>query len=304
LTPTDCRGSQGQQAPHLRRRLPQLARAVSITACIVLLAACTPPIRQFDLNNQPLTCEKANDYTLRTLQAMGFTITAFEPAAIGRTGTLRGTRDEQGVQKVTVTLTCRANDVDVDASEDGKFLGRLEFRRGFYLSFTGIVQATEITEAAAREAALHPAQDRKGLGLRVLIEPVPGQAAKLDFNADLAAAGVLPVRVTIANSTTRTYRFDPTDIALMQRDGARVRPLSIDDVAQRIAAAPRPADAAAPDASSVMQQLRARTLSGDAIAANQTVKGYVFFPLGRYVKGRVSLEDQATEESEGFVVEF
>jgi hypothetical protein len=284
--------------------VPQLVRGGSLAACILLLAACTPPIRQFDLDNQPLTCEKANGYTLRTLQAMGFTITAFDPAAIGRAGTLRGTRDEQGVQNVTVTLMCREHDVDIDASEDGKFLNRLEFRRAFYLSFTGIVQATEITEAAAREAALHPAQDRQGPGLRVLLEPVPGQAAKLDFSADLAAAGVLPVRVTIVNGTTRTYRFDPTDIALVEKDGTRVRPLSIDDVARRIAAAPRPADAAAPDASSVMQQLRARALSGDAIAANQTVKGYAFFPLGRYAKGRVSLEDQATEESEGFVVEF
>lgn len=284
--------------------MPQLVRAGSITACIVVFVACTPPIRQFDLDNQRLTCDKANSYALRTMQAMGFTVTAFEPAAVGRTGTLRGTRDEQGVQNVTVTLTCREHDVDIDASEDGKFLNRLEFRRGFYLSFTGIVQAAEITDAAAREAALHPAQDRKGPGLRVLLEPVPGQAAKLDFNADLAAAGVLPVRVTIVNGTTRTYRFDPADVALVERDGTRVRPLSIDDVAQRIAAAPRPSDAAAPDASSLMQQLRARALSGDPIAANQTVKGYAFFPLGRYAKGRVSLEDQATEESEGFVVEF
>lgn len=235
---------------------------------------------------------------------MGFTITAFQPAAIGRPGTLHGTRDERGVQKVTAVVTCNGTTVDIDASEDGKLLGQMEFRRGFYLSFTGIVQAAEITEAAAREAALHPAPDHKGPGLRVLLEPVPGQAAKLDFDFDLAAAGVLPVRVTITNGTTRTYRFDATDIVLVQTDGTRVPPLSIDAAAQRIVAAPHPADAAAPDANAVTQRLKARALSGDSAAANQSIKGYVFFPLGRYVKGRVSLEDQATEESEGFVVEF
>ena len=235
---------------------------------------------------------------------MGFSITAFRPAAIGRPGTLHGTRDERGVQNVTVAVTCNGTSVDVDASEDGKWLGQLEFKRGFYLAFTGIVQAAEITDAAAREAALHPAQDRKGPGLRVRLEPVPGLAAKLDFDVDLAAANVLPVRVTIANGTSRTYRFDPTDIVLMQQDGTRVRPLSVDDAAQRVVTAPRPADAAAPDAGAVTQQLRGRALSGDSVAANQTIKGYVFFPLGQYAKGRVSLEDQATEESEGFVVEF
>jgi hypothetical protein len=235
---------------------------------------------------------------------MGFTITAFAPAAIGRVGTLRGTRDEHGVQNVTVAVTCRGNDVDVDASEDGKWLGRLEFKRGFYLSFTSIVQQAQITDAAAREAALHPQPERKGPGLRVLVQPVPGPAAKLDFDVDLAAAGVLPVRVTIANGTSRIYRFDATDIVLMQRDGTRISPLSLEETAQRVATAPRPADAAAPDAAALTQRLRQRALNGDSVGANQTLKGYVFFPLGMYVKGRVSLEDQATEESEGFVVEF
>lgn len=267
------------------------------------IAACTPPIRQFDLKNQPLTCEKANDYALRTLQAQGFTVTAFQPAAIGNPGTLRGRRDEHGTQSVTVELTCDGKTVDIDASEDGKWLGQMEFKRGFYLSFTGIVQAAEISEAAEREAALHP-QEHKGGGLRVLLKPVPGQAAKLDFDFDLAAAGVLPVLVTITNGTSRTYRYDPTDIVLMQADGTRVQALPIDATAQRVVAAPRPADTSLPDSNTVTQRLKLQALSGDSVAANGTVKGYVFFPVGRYVKGRVSLEDQATEESEGFVVEF
>ncbi len=277
----------------------------SVVCCLLCaLAACTPPIRQFDLNNQALTCDQANNYALRTLQAMGFTVTAFQPAAIGRTGRLRGTREERGTQNVTVVVTCNGKSVDIDASEDGKLLGQLEFKRGFYLSFTGIAQAAAVSEAEQRRAALLPAAERKGAGLRVLIEPVRGQAAKLDFEADLAAAGVLPVRITITNGTSRTYRFDPADIVLMQQDGTRVHPLSLDDTAQRVVTAPRPADAAAPASGAVTQQLRGRALSGDTVAANQSVKGYLFFPLAAYVKGRVSLEDQATEESEGFVVEF
>jgi hypothetical protein len=281
-----------------------VARASVVCGLLCALAACTPPIRQFDLNNRPLTCEQANDYTLRTLQAMGFTVTAFQPAAIGRPGRLRGTREERGTQNVTVDVTCNGKTVDIDASEDGKFLGRLEFKRGFYLSFTGIAQAAAVTEAEQRAAALHPAAERKGAGLRVLIEPVRGQAAKLDFDLDLAAAGVLPVRITITNGTSRTYRFDSADIVLMQKDGTRVHPLSLDDTAQRVVTAPRAADAAPPDSQTLTEQLREHALSGDTIAATQSVKGYLFFPLAPYVKGRVSLEDQATEESEGFVVEF
>jgi hypothetical protein len=277
----------------------------SVVCCLLsALAACTPPIRQFDLDNQALTCEQANDYSLRTLQAMGFTVTAFQPAAVGRAGRLRGTREERGTQNVTVEVTCSGTSVDIDASEDGKLLGQLEFKRGFYLSFTGIAQAAAVTEAEQRAAALRPAAERQGTGLRVLIEPVRGQAARLDFDVDLAAAGVLPVRVTITNGTSRTYRFDPADIVLVQKDGTRVHPLSLDDTAQRVVTAPRAADAAAPDSRVLTQQLLEHALDGDTIAAAQSLKGYLFFPLGRYVKGRVSFEDQATEENEGFVVEF
>jgi hypothetical protein len=281
------------------------AVALNAALCLLLgaLTACTPPIRQFDLQNQRLTCEQGNDYALRTLQAQGFAVTAFQPAAIGKPGRLRGTRDERGTQNATVEVRCDGKTVDVDASEDGKWLGQLEFKRGFYLSFTGIVQAAEISEAAEREAALHP-REHQGAGLRVLLKPVPGQAAKLDFDVDLAAAGVLPVQVTITNGTARIYRYDPTDIVLIQADGTRVQALSIDAAAQRVVAAPHPADAPVPDTSTVTQRLTLHALSGDSVAANQTVKGYVFFPLGRYAKGRVSLEDRATEESEGFVVEF
>jgi hypothetical protein len=161
-----------------------------------------------------------------------------------------------------------------------------------------------VLDAEARAAALRPPQERKGGGLRVLLEPVRGMAAKLDFNVDLAAADVLPVRVTVINSTTRTYRFDPTDIALVQPDSTRVHPLSVDEAVQRIATAPRPAESAPPDRSALLSLLRGGALAGNAVTANQTVKGYLFFPLGQYVKGRVSLEDEATEETEGFVVEF
>ncbi len=305
-----CRDAPlGRLARPRRALLLHLRKGSVVVGTLVLGAAiaCTPPVRQFDLKQQALTCEQANDYTLRTLQAMRFTITTLEPAAIGRPGRLRGTRKEQGTQNVTVVVTCSGKGVDVDASEDGKFLGQLEFKRGFYLSFTAVVSQAAVLEAAAREAALRPPQERKEKGLRVLVEPVRGLAAKLDFDLDLAAAGVLPVRITISNATSRTYRFDPADVVLMQTDGARVRPLSVEDAAQRVAdaaAQPAPPTPSGRDRGAITQRLQQRVLSGASVSANQTAKGYLFYPLAPYVKARVSLEDQASEETEGFVVEF
>jgi hypothetical protein len=280
-------------------------------ACAVLIAglgACSFPVRQFDLKHQQLTCEQANEYAYHTLQTMGFTITRFEPAAAGRPGTIRGTREEQGTQNVTVKVTCGRGDAEIDASEDGKFLGQLEFKRGFYLAFTATAAQAAVSAAVAREQAERPLAQKNVKGLQVLLEPVGGLGAKLDFDLDLAAAGVLPVRVTINNFTTRTYIVDPTDIVLAQKDGTRVGPMTVAETAQRIEdAGSREAsgsEAAVPDTAEVTRRLQARLLRGHTVSANQIVKGYLFYPLAAYVKGRATLEDQESEETEGFVVEF
>ena len=54
----------------------------------------------------------------------------------------------------------------------------------------------------------------------------------------------------------------------------------------------------------ITSRLQERLLQSRAVPANQNVHGYLFYPAAAYTKGRVSLEDEATEESEGFVVEF
>jgi hypothetical protein len=287
-------------------------RVTGICGLVYLLSAalsCTPPVRQYALKDQNLTCERANDYSYRTLRAMGFTISAFEPAAVGRPGTIHGSRAELGVQNVTVTITCRAaGTADINASEDGRLLGRVEFKRGFYMAFTGVAEQTAASEAAALEEAQRPLEQKKEKGLHVLLQPVLGQGAKLDFALDLTAGGILPVRVTINNASARSYSLDPNDVVLIQRDGTRVPPLPIDEVVKRVAAAERAkADSAAAtptDNAAITQRLRDRLLQTRAVSVNQQLSGYLYFPLETYTKGRVSLEDQESEEAEGFVVEF
>jgi len=280
--------------------------AKHLLALALAVAGCTPPIRQFDLKNQALTCEQANDYAYRTLQSMGFTMTQFEPATAAHAGTLRGTREERGTQNVTVGITCNGTTAAIDASEDGKFLGQLEFKRGFYLAFTAIAAQSAVSASIAREQALRPLEQKAGQGLHVLLEPVRGLGAKLDFNLDVAAGGVLPVRVTINNVTPRNYTLDPDDVVLAQKDGTRVHPLSVADAAQRVAAdqKPPPDGAAAPDPGEVARRFQDKLFTAHSIAPGANLQGYLFFPLADYVKGRVTLEDQASEEDEGFVVEF
>jgi len=228
---------------------------------------------------------------------------------VGRPGKVRGTREERGAtQNVTVEITCNGGTTDVDANEEGKLLGRLEFKRGFYLAFTSTAARAAADTTLARQEAARPPEQKTNKGLQVLLTPVRGLGAKLDFDVDLAAAGVLPVLVTMSNVTLRTYTFDPSDIVLVQKDGTRVRPMTVDDAAERVMESERQRSAASGAAArgraEVVRRFQASALSGHSLAANQSLKGYLFYPLAPYVKGRVALEDQASEETEGFVVEF
>jgi len=288
-------------------RADRKSRACAYLALVVAVSGCTPPVRQYDIKNQALTCEQANDYALRTLQGMGFNISGFEPAGIGRPGVLRGSRDEgqKWAQVVTVEITCTGQGADFNPYEDGKWLGQVDFKRAFYMSFTAVAAQSAANAATAREEARRPPTEKKGQGLQVLLSPVRGLGAKLDFDVDIACGGVLPVIVTVNNLTPRTYKIDPADIVLVQKDGTRVHPLLVDAAAQHIAAQPAKDGAAPlPDAGEVQRRLQAKLLTTTVLPENQTAKGYLFYPLADYVKGRVTLEDKESEETEGFVVEF
>jgi len=273
-----------------------------------LLAACTSQLRQFDLNDRPLTCEQANQYAYRSIQVMGFAITEFEPAAIGRPGTLRGWREHyDGTQRVTVAITCAAATAGVIASEDGRFLGQLEFKRGFYMTFTSLVSQAEANAAAATAEEQRPLEQKRAQGLQVLLQPVHGLGAKLDFDLDLAAGGVLPVLVTIVNVSSRRYTLNQEDIVLVEKDGTRVHALAAGAAAAQVGRALRQAagDAAADvDDAAIKARLESRLFRSRSVTANETVSGYLYFPLAGYVKGRVVLEDVESEESEGVMVEF
>lgn len=273
-----------------------LGRPVAVLT--ITLVACGPPLRPYAANTGTLSCEQANDYTLRVLQSMYFKITQFDPAAIGRPGSAHGKRKATvGYQTVTVKITCDAASTTVDAREDGLFV-RPDFTHNFYTAFT----------ATAADAAQQSAAFRDMRGLKVLIEPVTGPSVKLDFDMDVTAAGILPVRITIHNVTTRRYKFDPNEVVLLRADGTRAQPLALSDAAQRLATAEtkhRTASAGAVvDAAEAARRLERKLLVSHAVESKETLTGYLFYPLGQYAQARLSLEDEESEESAGFAVDM
>jgi hypothetical protein len=284
-------------------------RAVADLLLLALLAACSPPIKQYELKDQPLTCNDANRFAYRTIEAMRFKVSDFRPGAPGQPGVIKASRTVSGsgggTQSVTVTIDCTPTGADIDASEDGAWLNQIDFKRAFHHSFLNVVsmRAAEAQLEQENLAGTAPASQQRR-DLKVIVAPQRGQAAKLDFPFDLAAAGILPVRVAITNLTPRTYSLDVGAIRLTRRDGDRVAALSPSDAAARVATTANAdaGQAAAPDA--VADALALRQLTVTEIGPGAEREGFLYFPLGDYVAARVVLTDKETGEDEGVRVEF
>jgi hypothetical protein len=299
--------------PVLCRLLPP--PRVAILLLLVSVAApyaCSMPIQQFELENQTLTCEDANQVTYKTLRAMGFTLTAFEPAKPGRAGVLKGHRERPGTQPyeqhVTVDIECTPTGTSVDAHEDFKLLDQLEFKRGFYHSFTSIVSMTAAEQAMQEriDAGTAPASQQRR-DLQVLIEPVRGHEAKLDFEIDLAAAGVLPLRLSVNNRTKNHYRFEAGEIRLTRKDRGRVSSLTPEQAAARVVGARHP-ETGDPVTTLSLEEVSKRLgnelFVANAVAPGERPSGYLYFPLAEYRRARVVVVEVTSGESEGFMVEF
>jgi hypothetical protein len=253
---------------------------------VVLAAVSGCAAHRYDLDPQGLSCDQANRYTYRTVSLMGFQLRRFEPAAVGRDGMLEAvrTRDDEE-QVVRVRVTCDDASAIVLARSD-RWWGGSDLERAFAMAFIAVTQHGDQSDADDG-------------GLRIRMEPIPGPAARLDFDLDLAAAGVLPVRVTIDNQTERAYRSEAVSFVLIDAAGHRTLPLPSDDVAAAVSSRSEAGVAAG-----VLAQLRARAFDAALIEGGQRVSGYLFFPLGSYVKGRAVVEEVESGETEGVVVEF
>lgn len=288
------------------------ARRFWLSVFVLSWCACATPLRQFELRNQSLSCEEANQVSYKTLRAMGFAVTAFDPAKPGRAGVLKGHRQRPGPppyrQHVTVDVECAPTGTSIDAHEDHAFLNQVEFKRGFYHAFTNIVSmsaAEQAMEERIDEGTAPPSQQRHDL--QVLVEPVPGQESKLYFDIDLAAGGVLPVRLTVNNRTTNGYHLDVRQIRLTREDRKRVDSLTPAQAAARIVAARRP-ETGEPvttlSVDAVTERLRKEQFTAGAVGPGERLTGYLYFPLAEYRRARVVVVEDRTGEAEGFMVEF
>ncbi len=280
---------------------------VRVLAAVLLafLAACTSMQSQYNVRRSNISCDQANRYAFQSMKSLGYAVTSFQPAAVGRGGVLRGSKsDERGGHDGVVDITCEAGEVRLAAAEEQFLSQDLTFTRGFYLAFTGIADGSTAGAAYAEEQS----GGTIGGGVKFKIQPQLALETKLDFGEDLAGGGVLAVKVTVQNGSPETYTLDVGAIELRSREGnEKVMQVELGTAAQaiaRAAAEDRGEGVPGPTVASIESMLRARALKGGKLKPGDQAEGFVYFPTGKYSRARATLVDVESGESEGFLVEF
>src|SRR5688572_7817126 len=254
----------------------------------VLFAGCTPVSQSYVVHSAEINCEEGNRYAYAAVTDMGMKVTSFTQAHPGRPGKLKAVGSDRSGD---VSIVCDDAGVHIDPSQTS--MGDRIFERGVFLSVTGRsglqMDRGEVkgrdrrvdTLAQAVEEGVPPPSG----SVLVEVKPQRGFETVLDFDADLASAGILPIKVTIQNGSKRTYTF-----AL---DGLVVRRKDSSDAAARLTVAEAAAQLAAKAGSGSKQTnignvesakkiMVEKELKGARLAPGASVSGYVYYPVADY----------------------
>ncbi len=170
------------------------------------------------------------------------------------------------------------------------------------------LQAGRDYRATANTGHASAAKPRRGFSVE--LEAQRGFATVLDFEADVSAAGILPLAITVVNNSENTYEFDPADIVVRVRD-SREKALSL-TASRAVERLRRHGSTGGEDASTAdIGDVEAaaliishRQIGAARLGPGERTSGYIYYPVGDYDRATVRVIDVATGETEGFLVQF
>jgi hypothetical protein len=265
-----------------------------LVALATLLSACGAmqicPQRHAVVRQSAMSCAQLNQVTAAAVKRMGYNIDSFTTAAAEFPGKLQGTRrdDYDNTYNIAVEMHCSTAEAVADAVSTVGCAAQISFPNDFQQSF----------EASMAKKVQGPTMVPKEeqAGLRIEVEPL--RDGDKSLGVSLAAAELMPVKVTILNRTTRVYRLDDDSVTLVSQSGAKVDALSVKEAAQRVARA-KPAEGAGAEA-----RLQDKSLRPATIAADGKLEGYLYVPRQAYRRATIRLIDDEADEPEGFTIEF
>jgi len=240
---------------------------------VVVQITCGTEGIQVDSHPEIPPCEQANRISRLAVERLGYQVTEFTPAAVGKPGIVKG--EKQGEQPAAITLFCDGKMVVMETHLDSPLLRKKDFyttisdfRRGFFAMFK-----------AQRSVVASPHLIPSGDHVQVRIKPLSKGETKLVFGAEVTQ--VLPVQVEISNPTKHPYLLEAEKIVLVSLSGERIKPVN-----EKGKVFPTP------------------MLVNQSLAPGTNVKGYLYYPLGTYTGARGSFIEEKSQEREGFEVPF
>jgi len=251
---------------------------IVLVGCLLVLAGCaaSQPPRKQTIAVPALSCEEANRLAYRTVTVLGYTAASLQIASPGQSGHILARKE--GVKDGMVTITCNSDGAIVEPEKTGiavpSLIGPAE-RPG---EFPQIFKQTFNILRSSQEAMAAKGPEK---GLNLTMTPLNSFESQIELGADLPASGVLPIKVVIANNTSRPYGVDMNKIFLQPAAGGRVAPITPPAAGQ------------------------SKALQGEmTLQPGQTVSGFLFYPAGQYTSARTTLVDKETDEGEGFSIQF
>ncbi len=230
------------------------------------------------MDEKGVTCSEAFQIAITAVHRMNYTIDTATKPTPGAPGVITATHTEgSSTQGLMVQIFCTTLGASIEAKTENGGLADFNFPAEFRHSFE-TVAANRAPERAAAEN-----------GVDVLVTPARGSVPEL--GVDVSSIGVLPVSVRITNHSTRIYGFRIKDVVLKTEDGERAKPLGITGITAKLS-------------SGDADTLRQKALADQDIPAGATMTGFLFFPFKPYASARVVLIDRASDEPEGFSIEF
>jgi hypothetical protein len=276
----------------------------------VLVAGCTPVSQSYVVHSAQIDCEEGNRFAYDAVTDMNMKVTSFTQAKPGRPGKLSAVgKDRRG----DISIVCDDAGVHIDPHQTS--MGDHIFERGVFLSVTGRsglkMDRGEVTgrdrQIGSLAQAVAEGVPAETGSVNVEVTPQKGFETVLDFDADLASAGILPIKVTIQNGSKRAYTFSLDGVIVRRKDnGEPVQRLSAADAAARLAAkaGSDSKQTGVGNVESAKKIMIEKELKAARLPSGASVSGYVYYPVGDYDRAKINMTDVAAEEVESFLVEF
>lgn len=242
--------------------------------------------------SQPgMPCREATRVARGALLRLGYMIEKVELAQPGVTGLVTGRKQagwmpsspEAGDSYAAeIRITCSDQGSEFEAVSEAPFGERLEFRKKL---------PEAIAKIAERRTARPRLKEKAEVGMVIEVEPLRRLRATDELGIDPTVSGVTPVRLRLENRTERAYLFERSKVTLVSQDGNRAQPLSPQQVAAKFR-------------DSIAQTMSDRLIAEGEVAPRGVLTGFLYFPAAAYRRATLLLIDSASEEVEGFSVEF